>query len=426
MKLALAGDVALNPLAPYFREAGFDTYVGAGFGSWRQEMLDPSSGMSRFNPDIVFDVTAHDHVLSREIPGFFDERMRKLASMPYSLDGIHALVEEAKWAACAKPCKVLAVDADNTLWRGIIGDEGPDGVAAYDDFQRGLISLKERGAALVLLSKNTPPQGAFIPPSMPLADTDFASRKINWQAKSLNLAEACEELNVGLDSVVFVDDSSAERAEMAHALPMVSIPPFPCDLASPSQFLRRLGEYFFSSMGRTREDALRADDYSANSEREKLRAKFGTVEGYLSSLELRASVRLAQEVDISRLAQLSSKSNQFNATTIRRSETDFAALIIHPAKRVFTIEAQDRFARQGIVGYVIVDIDTRTITDFVMSCRVMARTLEYFILQRISSSIGFAPQIDYIKTAKNAPFAQFLASLVSHNPPGKTFYESMD
>ena len=124
LRVALTGDIALEVLAPYFRKAGYEVYVPAGFGTWRQEMLDADSPLHRFRPDVIFDVTSYDTLLEKEVPGFYDERMRVLASCPYSLAGIRAIVDEFAFSRLAAPKKILAVDADNTLWKGILSEDG--------------------------------------------------------------------------------------------------------------------------------------------------------------------------------------------------------------------------------------------------------------------------------------------------------------
>lgn len=419
MRIALTGDVALEMLAPYFRGAGHDVYVPAGFGTWRQELLDEGSGLHKFKPELVFDVTAHDEVLSSEVDGFFDERMRKLAAMPYSLAGIRAIVEEAEWAALAKPAKILAVDADNTLWAGILSEDGREALAEYREFQRGLKELRGDGVLLVLLTKNDPAD-AFMRQDMTLQDGDFAVRRINWSPKAGNLIEACRELNLSPESVVFVDDNPHERAQMAAHMPMVTVAPFPQDMAKPAQFLRRLREYFFSGMGKTEEDRLRAASYAARAAaRIPDAASLGE---YLTGLELKVSPSIASERDLDRLAQMAGKTNQFNATTLRRTRQDFAALIGDPAKRVFVFRTRDKFGEQGLVCYVVVDLARRRITDFVMSCRAMGRTLEHFAFAFVCENLGYAPEVDFSPSAKNAPFRQFLESGMA----GRTYYESMD
>ena len=405
MRIALTGDVALNLMAPYFREAGYEVYVPAGFMTWKQELLDPTSGLHRFNPDVVYDVTAHDAVLSDEVPGFYDERMRALASMPYSLDGIRAIVDELAWQLVAAPKKVLAVDADNTLWDGVISEDGKDAVTPYLDFQRGLLQLRAEGVTLALVSKNDP-VFPFMRADMPLQDDAFAARKVTWSPKAGSVLEFCRELNLGVESVVFLDDNPHERAQMAAHLPSVTVAPW---TGTPSrQTVRRLREYFFSDMGRTEEDRLRAASYQARSAAQV--ADFATVGDYLESLGLHVAPSLAEEGDLDRLAQMASKTNQFNATTLRRPRAEFAALLADPSKRVFVFRAGDRFAEMGIVCYIVADVPSRRITDFVMSCRAMGRTLEHFAYTYVCRQLGFEPSIDFTPTAKNFPFKSFLTS----------------
>lgn len=425
MKVALTGDVALELIAPYFREAGYDVYTPAGFGTWRQELLDESSGLRRFAPDFIFDVTAHDAALSKEISGFFDERMGKLASMPYSLAGIKALVDEFAFFSLAAPKKVLAVDADNTLWRGILSEDGKDALVPCVAFQKGLKALCDRGVILLLVSKNDPSE-SFMRGDMPLKDGDFAVRRINWSPKAGNLIEACRELNLGLDSVVFVDDNPHERAQMAAHLPEVTVAPWngwgdaaDADLEA-AMLLRRLEEYFFSGVGSTAEDRLRAASYAASASAKETRAAFADVGDYLKSLELKVVPRIAEAGDIPRLAQMAGKTNQFNATTLRRTREEFASLLADPSKRVYVFRAADRFGEQGLVCYAVADVPSRRLTDFVMSCRVMGRTLEHFAYNYITQDLGRPPAVDFAPTAKNAPFAEFLRSL---KPVMETWYE---
>lgn len=433
MKVALTGDVALELMAPYFREAGFEVYVPAGFGTWRQELLDERSGLRAFAPDEVLDVTSFDDVLSREVPDFFDERMRNLASMPYSLSGIRAIVDEFTFRTLRGPKKILAVDADNTLWRGIISEDGMDAVEPFAEFQQGLLALRAKGVVLVLLSKNDPFEFRS---DMPLANDDFAAVKVNWGPKAGNLIEACRELNLGVDSVVFVDDNPHERAQMSAHLPEVMVVPFPDNMGNPRQFLRRIEDCFFKDGGQTPEDALRAADYAAAKRRREWGQSLGkggqspavewgqspekggqspaaTLDDYLRGLSLWVKPTLAGEGDLDRLAQMAGKTNQFNATTIRRTRDEFVALLADDTKRVYVFRAGDRFGEQGLVCYVVADLATKRLTDFVMSCRAMGRTLEFFAYNHVVADLGYEPQIDFKETAKNKPFSDFIARIES-------------
>ena len=395
IRVALTGNVALELIAPYFREAGYDVHG------------PDSPPLDEFRPDFVYDVTAHDAVLSGEVPGFFDPRLAKLSGCPYSLDGIRAIVDEFAWERLRAPKKILAVDADNTLWRGILSEDGRDALVPYADFQQGLKELRDDGAALVLLSKNDPFELDW-----------FTVCRVNWAPKAGNLLDACRELNLSPDAAVFVDDNPFERAQMAAHLPEVAVAPFPADLTRPRQFLRRLREYFFSGMGTTDEDRLRAADYARP--RPPLR-QFATADDYLDDLALWVRPSLASEADLDRLAQMAGKTNQFNATTIRRTREDFASLIARPDRSVFVFRAGDRFGEQGLVCYVVADLATRRLTDFVMSCRAMGRTLEHFAYAYVSERLGYAPEIDFAPTAKNAPFAEFRCALAA-GTAGRTHF----
>jgi len=391
-KLVLTGPVQLELMAPYFRAAGYD-------------VAPPDASPAAFGPDYIYDVTSHDAVLSDEVPGFRDARLEKLSGCPYSLDGIRAIVEEFEWERLRSPRKVLAVDADNTLWKGILSEDGPAALVPFAEFQAGLKALAAEGVVLVLLSKND--AIPLVPGPYLLIPDSFANAKVNWAPKAGNLIEACRELNLGTDAVVFVDDNPHERAQMAAHLPEVAVAPFPADLTQPKQFLRRLKEYFFAGAGATAEDRLRARDYRANALRE---AYLGNG-GYLDALELRVTPSVATEADLERLAQMAGKTNQFNATTLRRTREEFARLVADDTKRVWVFRTRDRFGEQGIVCYVVLDLAAARITDFVMSCRAMGRTLEHFVYDFVWRELGREPLVDFAPTAKNRPFADFYATM---------------
>ena len=296
----------------------------------------------------------------------------------------------------------------------------------YVDFQKGLLALKARGVLLVLLSKNDPVgegraparpplAAALARADMPLSLDDFSAACVNWSPKAGNLLSACRELNLGTDSVVFVDDNPHERAQMKAHLPEVAVPPFPADLAAPAQFLRRLEQYFFSSAGATEEDRARAEMYRAEAARRDFARTLPTVQDYLKGLHLTACAARATSDDVPRLAQMAGKTNQFNATTIRRSAEEMAALVADPMHRVWTFRAGDAFGEMGLVCYVIYDCATARITDFVMSCRAMGRTLEHFAVNYVRRELAAEglplAGINCVSTAKNGPFREFLSTL---------------
>lgn len=436
MRLALLGDVTMDFFAQDFRRDGHEVYLAPGFGAWRQELLDPESGIQAFQPDAILLVrTEKDNadvvsgkrvgcrvfeppldVLARETPGFWDERMRQLASMPFSLAGLKAIEDEFRWALLAREAKVLALDADNTLWSGIITEDGVADVSPHVELQRGVLALRDAGTVLALLSKNdlSAVREALARDDMPLAEDDFAFLGVNWSPKVGNLLAAAKTLNLSPDAFVFLDDNAYERAEMSARLPEVAVPPFGPQ-ANAAQTLRRLNTYFFAHLGRTEEDRRRAAMYREETARRAVAAQTASLSDYLESLELRALFARATDADVPRLAQMAGKTNQFNATTRRLTETDFCALLADDAYRVWTVRAADRFGDMGLVCYAIYACATSRLTDFVMSCRAMGRTLEGFALNHIRAALVEEGRtlvgIDYVPTAKNGPFRTFLEKL---------------
>lgn len=317
-----------------------------------------------------------------------------------------------------RPGKVLAVDADNTLWEGIVSEDGPEGVVPYSEFQNELKELRARGVILVLLSKNDIPNGgsspverAFARDDMPLKISDFSFVGVNWEPKPGNLIVAAKNLNVGIDSFVFVDDNPHERAQMKAHLPSVMVAEGMEGWISSKMrgLAQELGSTYFADIGKTQEDILRAQRSSQADGGALLDAAFSKKE-YLETLQLKVEPSVAGEADIPRLAQMAGKTNQFNATTIRRTEKDFIDLLADDAKKIFVFRLSDRFGPMGIVSYVVVDSTTGRVTDFVMSCRAMGRTLEFFVYKYVSGMFDdSAPfEIDYVPTEKNGPFADFL------------------
>lgn len=410
MKVALTGPVQLELIAPYFAKAGYGVAAPGEI------------------PDVTYDVTSRAETLAEEVPGFWDPRLEKLAGCPYSLAGIEAIVEEFGWFLAGQTVrysKILAVDADNTLWHGILSEDGPDALVPCVEFQQGLKALADDGVVLVLLSKNdlgSIDELARRHPSLIPVHASFSACRVNWEPKAGNLVEICRELNLGPDSVVFVDDNPHERAQMKAHLPEVTVAPWNGwssdqggvsseQLRKEKQLIRRLREYFFADAGKTAEDRLRAADY---------RRRRGAAESfpmqnkddYLRSLGLWVEARPAEARDLDRLAQMAGKTNQFNCTTLRRPRSDFEALLSSTStsnfNSVYVFRAGDRFGEQGIVCYIVLDSAARRITDFVMSCRAMGRTLECFAYEWVARRVGFRPSVDFTPTAKNAPAKAFV------------------
>ena len=363
----------------------------------------------------VFDMKELVAQISRE--RFYDKRMSYLASMPWSYDGMRVIAKKIDWFVRAfegKSKKVLAIDFDNTLWSGEAGGEvkamADKESLPYVDMQAFVKSLKENGVLLVGLSKNNEADTDAIwqRGDMILAKEDFVAIKSNWESKVDNLMEVASMLNLSQDSFVFIDDSKIERDEMKSRLPEVAVPDFPGDVSQLEAWMLEVATEYFPKVGVTKEDARRTEMYASNVAREKERAKL-SIDDYLKSLEIKVSVSSAKEEDVVRLSQLSLKTNQFNVSAMRYNEQTLRKMLNEKNTLVFSASLKDKFGDEGIVALVVVEIedDVAAIKEFVMSCRVMKRTVEFAVLEKLESILKekgvkkiFAK---YVKSEKNAP-----------------------
>ena len=324
--------------------------------------------------------------------------------------------------------KVIALDADNTLWGGIIGEDGIDGFKlgpdypgnCYLDFQRRLLDLQQRGFVLALCSKNNAADVDQVLKEHPhqlLKPHHFVAQRVNWQDKATNLRALAEELNVGLSSFVFVDDSAHETAAVRQLLSEVEVVQMPLDPLLVPQALETVAR--LQTLSLTDEDRAKTGMYLAEAERRSHQARFGQNGGgfgdYLASLEMRMQVVYDGAAQVGRLAQLTQKTNQFNLTTRRYDEQQMAAFIAAEDCLVAHFSLADIFGDSGIVGLAVVrrpDADTAELDSFLMSCRVIGRKAEQAFLQTLIARLaGTGVQTllaDYLPTAKNALVADFL------------------
>jgi FkbH-like protein len=288
--------------------------------------------------------------------------------------------------------KCLVLDLDNTLWGGVVGDDGQEGIVlgegsaageAYLAMQRYAKQLRERGVVLAICSKNDPSiaETTFREhPEMLLQPSDIAVFMANWEDKASNLPKIAEQLNLGIDSLVFVDDNPAERARVRESLPLVEVPELPDD---PAQYVRCLADAgYFESIAFTTADAERAKQYADNASRETLRATTQSLEAFLDGLNMRVVFSPFQNVDLQRVAQLIGKTNQFNPTTKRYAQHEISAFAT--ARDCVTLQFRllDRFGDNGLVSAMILrpaarEPDALEIDTWVMSCRVFGRQLEF-------------------------------------------------
>ena len=315
--------------------------------------------------------------------------------------------------------KCLVLDLDNTLWGGVIGDDGLDGIVlgqgspmgegftAVQDYAK---ELARRGVILAVSSKNDE-ANAWEPfdkhPEMTLRRSDIASFRANWQDKASNIRAIAAELNIGLDSLVFLDDNPFERNLVREELPMVAVPEVPDD--DPGRVPAVLADAgYFESLGITAEDLERTAQYQENRAREDLRASVTDMDGYLRALEMRMVWNRFDSVGQSRVVQLINKTNQFNLTTRRHNDSDVAAIMADARAFGLQIRLLDRFGDNGIIAIVIgrlTEPGTVTIDTWLMSCRVLGRGVERTTLNLVTAqalALGATRLIgEYVPTKKN-------------------------
>jgi FkbH-like protein len=351
-----------------------------------------------------------------------------------SAKALPALVEEQMAhirAVTGLTRKVVVCDLDNTLWGGVIGEDGLAGIRiggsspegeAHLELQRYLKELRARGVLLAVSSKNNPDE-ARLPflehPDMLLRLEDFAAFEANWDDKVTNLRRVAETLSLGIDSFVFLDDNPLERDWVRSQLPEVAVVELS---ASAANYVRELdGGRYFDVLAVSAEDRQRADMYRKEHEREALRAQAGSLEEFLAGLDMQATISEVNPQNLPRVAQLVNKTNQFNLTTRRYTEAQVAAIAATPRAWTGVFELADRFGQHGIVGLMFcvphdtAAGDTWEIDTWLMSCRVLGRTLERFMLDRAidaARAAGITRIVGtYRPTAKNGLVADLFERL---------------
>jgi FkbH-like protein len=319
--------------------------------------------------------------------------------------------------------KLLVLDLDDTLWGGVVGDVGwenlrlggHDGLGeSFVDFQRAVKGLTRRGIVLAIVSKNeeaTALEAIRKHPEMVLREHDFVGFRINWRDKAQNILELAGQLNLGLQSVVFIDDNPVERARVRDALPEVLVPSWPEDKHLYRSALA--GLRCFDSARISREDAERTQLYGAERNREALQATVGSVDEWLMSLAMVVRAEPLAAHNVARTVQLLNKTNQMNLATRRLTEAELVQWAAAPGRRVWSVHVADRFGDAGLTGIVSVEVDGAEgrIVDFVLSCRVMGRKVEETMVHLAvehARSLGLERvTAEHLPTAKNQPSLAF-------------------
>lgn len=330
----------------------------------------------------------------------FSQKMWYYGKIPFSSQAFKALagaVVDAMVLLKQGPKKVLALDMDNTLWGGVIGEDGLEGIrcddefpgCAFKDFQRECLRLKSQGFLLVVLSKNE--EDAFQVfdkhQGMLLQKDDFTATKINWKPKPDNIRELAEILNLGLNSFIFLDDSPHERQAMRELCPEVMVPELPEDPALRPLFLRGLRETWVTRL--TSEDANRTELYQNQVQRDALQKESKSFDDYLNGLQQKLVMAPLNEVNLGRIAQLHMRTNQFNLTTERLDESALSAMMNNEKALVLCGRAEDRFGDHGIIITSVCQIEDRVaeLRTLLMSCRVIGRNVEVAFLDQIVKAL---------------------------------------
>ena len=324
--------------------------------------------------------------------------------------------------------KCLVLDLDDTLWGGVVGEEGPLGIKvgrnydpvseAYYYFQKTIIGIKNRGIILAICSKNNVEDAmeAFdTREDMPLKKEDFSTIQINWNNKHENLVRIAQTLNIGIDSIVFVDDNPAECSLVQQMLPEVTTVCLPKD---PSRFVNILERLdVFEKIAITKEDSEKSGQYQQNMQRQDFKAKFSDLSSFLESLKTTITVRQAQAEDLNRVHQLFTKTNQFNVTTIRYNLADIENFCENERFDFSIVEAKDRFGVLGTIGVYLLEQESSTkyrVDSFILSCRAMGRGIESAIMNHVkkkyileNTNQNTVITAHFIPTPKNKPVAQF-------------------
>lgn len=333
---------------------------------------------------------------------------------------VRALVRATR----GRSSKLLILDLDDTLWGGIVGDVGREHLRlgghdpvgeAFQDFQRGIKALQKRGVILAVVSKNDEAVALDAidnHPEMLIRREDLAGWRINWNDKAQNIIELVDELNLGLDAAVFIDDNPAERGRVGEAIPELLVPDWPADKLQYRYALNQLD--CFDTVSVSSEDAARSRSYAAERERSKVKAAMNMDE-WLESLELKVRVARLSADNLQRATQLLNKTNQMNLSTRRLTEAELQAWAAQPGHAFYTFWVSDRFGDSGLTGLLGTECTGSTcrIVDFVLSCRVFGRQVE-----NVMAAVAAAEARDngattvealFVPTAKNRPTLDFFS-----------------
>lgn len=410
------------------------------FGYFRM-IEDLNARISQFNAHssvFVFDYNSFSSLVGKR--EMINSKLAYMADMRIAPDQIPVLCEEYMRyirALLGLSRKCIVLDMDNTLWGGVVGEDGLEGIKlgpecpgnAYMEFQKYLLALFERGIILAVNSSNNKEDALKVlreHPHMVLKEHHFASFKVNWENKAKNLIEIAKEINIGLDSVIFLDDDKRIRELVKTALPQVLCPDLPEDASSYSEFLMNIKE--LDSLQLTSEDEKRSSRYVAERKRKESKGTFKDISGYLKHLSITTEISPADKFSIPRIAQLTTRTNQFNFSTRRYREKEIECFSRDKRYGVYHVKIKDKYGDYGITGAVIVLKNKKEwiVDTFLLSCRVLGRNVEEAVLsdiiRRAVKGKAGTLSVVYKKTEKNQPVLNFLKNRAflprKHDPKG--------
>ncbi|MCM8542898.1 MAG: HAD-IIIC family phosphatase [Lentisphaeraceae bacterium] len=354
-----------------------------------------------------------------------DWRFYGMSKAPYTVEFFINYCEYIKpvfSSLAGKSRKALIFDCDNTLWKGTLGEDGFDGIEmssanrgrAFEEIQYMARSLSQKGVLIGLCSKNNYADVDEVldkHPDIILKQSDIAIKKVNWEDKADNLLAISKELNIGLDSLVFIDDSNFEIENIKSRLPEVHVVKVPKNLHEYPVLFKDVSSLFYNHSS-SDEDALKTQMYKIEGQRKESQASFQNVSDYLQSLELKLTIFIDNNQQVARLSQLTQKTNQFNMTTRRYSEAEISTFVSSPDHRIYSFVLEDKFGSYGLTGMAIVEIKGKqaVVDTFLMSCRVIGRNIEFnffdFVFQDMLRLNIEEMTASYTKTPKNSQVAK--------------------
>ncbi len=369
-------------------------------GTLRHLIDDINRGIAKSivdSADVLLDIAGLAETVG--LNEWHDPVFWNLAKLPFSNDYLPLYADHVCRTLAAQRAKnrrCLILDLDNTLWGGVIGDDGLEGIVigqgdargeAHLEIQKTALALRERGIVLAVSSKNTDAiarQPFRKHPDMLLKEEHIAVFQANWNDKATNISAIAKELSLGLDAMVFLDDNPVERDLVRKILPQVAVPELPNDPALYSRYLLAAG--YFEAVTFSVEDHKRAEFYQKNAQRVALQQQAGDIDAYLKSLAMKISFQPFDDTGRARITQLINKTNQFNLTTKRHTENNVRMMQFSPDYFTLQVRLSDAFGDNGMISVVIchrLDNESWHIETWLMSCRVLGRQVEKAVFQEI-------------------------------------------